>query len=65
MKLDGTEKIAPTPFDAHDKVVREVEHEHREYPKAITHDLTTGEPIIATDEAHEAELLATPEEGTE
>ena len=61
--LDGTEKITPTPFDAHDKVVRDSSnYEHQEYPKAVAHDEETGEPVVARDEDHEAELLAGQEE---
>ena len=67
-KLDGTEKIIPVPFDAHEQVAR-VSHEHtkdglvakeyepQEYPKAVAHDEETGEPIIAKDEEHEAQLI--------
>lgn len=49
--LDGTEKLPPVPYDAHDKVLRETHefakpHEHREYPKAVAHDKETGEPLI-------------------
>jgi hypothetical protein len=71
MKLDGTEVIKPTPFDAHEQIVRKP-HTHvgneggyalvdppaepAEYPKAIAHDLETGEPIIAKDADHEEEL---------
>lgn len=68
MKLDGTDVIKPTPFDAHEQVARAShehtadglvakEYEHQEYPKAIAHDEETGEPVIARDEEHEAELL--------
>lgn len=68
MNLDGKEKITPTPFDTHEKVVRgththsasegsqPAEYEHQEYPKAVAHDAETGEPIIAKDANHEAEL---------
>jgi len=80
MKLDGTDTIKPTPFDAHEQVVRAphtheapanasaeaheasgykpADYEHQEYPKAVAHDKETGDPVIAKDEAHEAELLA-------
>lgn len=66
--LDGTGKIKPVPFDAHEQATR---GEHvpteagvhtplpvEEYPKAIDHDEKTGEPIIAKDAAHEKQLLA-------
>jgi len=69
MKLDGTETPKPTPFDAHEQIVRgqhehtkdgyvAKEYEHQEYPKAVAHDEETGEPIVAKDADHEAELLA-------
>ena len=70
--LDGKDEIKPTPFDAHEKVVRNThnysrtegyapsEHEHREYPKAIDHDKETGEPVLAKDADHEDELLSKP-----
>lgn len=71
--LDGTDVIKPTPFDAHDKVLREspVVHTYpdgpegdpvpvHEYPKAVAHD-ENGEPVIAKDAAHEAELEAAKE----
>jgi hypothetical protein len=68
--LDGKHPVKPTPFDAHDQKVR---GEHvptsadspdkdpetvQEFPKAVAHDETTGEPVIARDAAHEAELKA-------
>jgi len=67
MKLDGKEQVAPTPFDAHEKIVRSThrhtkdgyvadEYKPQEYPKAIAHDEETGEPVIARDAKHEAEL---------
>jgi hypothetical protein len=70
MKLDGTEEIKPTPFDAHESVVRgthehlagegykPAEYEHQEYPKAVDHNSETGEPVIATDAKHEEQLAA-------
>lgn len=66
--LDGKTAVAPVPFDAHDKVLRSspVVHEAsgpeenpvalHEFPKAVAHDEETGEPVIAKDAAHEAEL---------
>jgi hypothetical protein len=76
MKLDGTETPKPTPFDAHEQATRvphtfskeegykaDPEFKASEYPKAIAHDEETGEPVIAKDEDHEAELLETLEEG--
>jgi hypothetical protein len=68
MKLDGTEKIAPVPFDAHEQVVRAshehdpaegyvpADYEHQDYPKAVAHDEKTGEPIVALNARHEAKL---------
>ena len=69
MKLDGTEthKHLTTPFDAHEQVVRgthvheageykAVEHEHRDFPKAVSHNPETGEPMIALSAEDEAEL---------
>lgn len=73
MKLDGKELIKPTPFDAHEQIVRGP-HEHTkdgyvakeaefaEYPKAVAHDPETGAPVIAKDADHEAELLDAMEE---
>jgi hypothetical protein len=72
MKLDGTETPKPVPFDAHEQIAR-ASHEHtkdglvakdykyQKYPKAVAHDPETGEPIIARDAAHEAELLKVKE----
>ena len=69
MKLDGTDKITPTPFDAHEKVVRgphthsaasgyeATEYEHQEFPKVLKHDEESGEPsVVAKDAKHEEEL---------
>jgi hypothetical protein len=65
-KLDGTEKIGATPYDAHEQVVRgnhahspaegyqAKEYEHQEYPKAIAHDKETGDPIVVKDADEEA-----------
>jgi hypothetical protein len=65
-KLDGTETIKPTPFDAHDTVLRAGnESEHKEHPKAIDHvAMPDGhlEPVVARDADHEAELKAKMEE---
>jgi hypothetical protein len=66
--LDGTEKLTPTPFDAHEKVVRgshehtkdgyvAKEYKHQEYPKAVFYDKETGEPVVAKDAKHEAQLV--------
>jgi hypothetical protein len=74
--LDGTETLKPTPFDAHEQVVRgphafdkdngyvttDPVHDEdgeplHEFPKAVAHDPETGEPVVAKDAAHEAELL--------
>jgi hypothetical protein len=61
--LDGTEAIKPTPFDAHDKVVRDSSgYEHQEYPKAVAHNEGKTEPVIATDPNHEAELAEKEEQ---
>jgi hypothetical protein len=54
-KLDGTEKLAPTPFDAHEQATRTVKHEHREYPKVIGQD-ADGNDIVAKDADHETKL---------
>ena len=57
-KLDGTEKVENQPFDAHDRVLRTSgEYQYSEYPKAVAHDKETGEPVVARDADHEAELL--------
>lgn len=67
MALDGKEKITPTPFDAHERVVRgthshsagegyqPAEYEHQEYPKAVAHR-EDGEPVVAKDADHEEQL---------
>lgn len=77
-KLDGTETLKPTPFDAHEQVVRQPhtfvpvknasveaheaagyqadpDFEASEYPKAVDHR-EDGEPVVARDADHEAEL---------
>jgi hypothetical protein len=72
MELNGTEKITPTPFDAHEKVVRgthenskdglkPAEYEHQEYPKAVAHR-EDGEPVVATSAEHEEQLRAEKED---
>lgn len=67
MQLDGKEKITPTPFDGHEKVVRgththsasesyqAAEYEHQEYPKAVAHR-EDGEPVVVKNEEHEEQL---------
>ena len=58
-ELDGKAKHSEfiTPFDAHDKVVRDSgAYEHQEYPKAVAHNESNTEPVIANDADHEAEL---------
>ena len=66
MKLDGSEAIKPTPFDAHEQVVRShhahgkdgyvgKNYKHQEYPKAVAHT-EAGEPVVAKDANHEDEL---------
>ena len=67
--LDGTMPIIPTPFDAHERVVRGP-HTHtqeegyepqslsqsepgQQYPKAVTHDPETGAPIIVNNAEEE------------
>lgn len=73
MKLDGSETPKPTPFDAHEQVVRSshehgadgyvaAEYTHQEFPKAVAHT-EAGEPIIAKDADHEDELRESMEEG--
>lgn len=57
-ELDGTagHKDFVTPYDAHDTVLRDSsDYQHQEYPKAVAHD-EKGEPVIANDADHEAEL---------
>lgn len=68
MNLDGKDKITPTPFDAHEQVVRQ-QHTHSkeggyeadpdfeasEFPKAVAHT-EAGEPVVAKDADHEAQL---------
>jgi hypothetical protein len=59
-ELDGTatHKDFVTPFDAHDKVLRDSgDYEYQEYPKAIAHNEDNTEPVVAYDRKHEAELL--------
>lgn len=64
-KLDGTEKLGPVPYDAHEQVVRQshehsqsegykpAEYEHQEFPKAVAHDKETGEPLLVRDAEEE------------
>jgi hypothetical protein len=66
-KLDGSEKLAPTPFDAHEQVVRDhhthsarhgyqpAEYEHAEYPKHV------GDVVVASEEEEKAALAAQAE----
>jgi hypothetical protein len=69
-KLDGTEQLKPTPFDAHEQVVRGP-HTHSnaegyqtteavaaEYPKAVAHDKETGEPVVVKNAEEEAAWVA-------
>lgn len=70
--LDGTatHKDLIVPFDAHDQTIRGVhtptgrdtpdihKDDVEEFPKAIAHDEKTGEPVIAKNAEHEAELRA-------
>lgn len=71
MNLDGKEKISPTPFDTHEKVVRgphthtagegyqPVEAEHQEFPKVLAHNEDSGEPsVVANSAEEEAQLRA-------
>ena len=75
-KLDGSEtaKDLLTPFDAHDQRVRGTHVPTtkdspdpdpatiQEYPKAIAHDEDTGEPVIAKNAEHEAQLKKAAQE---
>lgn len=63
-ELDGkaTHEDFITPFDAHDKVVRDSgDYEHQEYPKAVDHVQKPGapeghfEPILQNEPAEEEE----------
>lgn len=72
--LDGTGDIKATPFDAHEQATRgehvptEIDSPDpdlskiREFPKAVAHDEVTGEPVIAKNAKHEAQLKAAAEE---
>jgi crotonobetainyl-CoA:carnitine CoA-transferase CaiB-like acyl-CoA transferase len=40
--LDGKTPVKPVAFDHHDKAVRNVEHQHREYPKMKYYDAGDG-----------------------
>jgi len=45
--LDGTEKITPTPFDAHEQTVRNSDgYQYQEYPKAVDH-VPHPDPVAA------------------
>ncbi len=57
--LDGKSKIEPTPFDAHERNVRDVApSEKQEYPKAVAHvDHPSGvgkQPVIVNSAKEEA-----------
>jgi hypothetical protein len=56
--LDGTEKLVPTPFDAHDQVVRASNPNVQEYPKAVDHvenNYGPGlEPVVVNSPEEEA-----------
>ena len=65
--LDGKGKIEPTPFDAHERNVRDVEPgKKQEYPKAVDHvDHPSGvgkQPVIVNsaeeEKVHEAAKAA-------
>lgn len=61
--LDGKTPVTPTPFDAHDKVVRDSgQYAHQEFPKAVAHNEDNTEPVVAKDADHEAELAEKAEE---
>ena len=71
--LDGTGNIKPTPFDAHERATRGTyvptaadspdpdPATLQEYPKVVALK-EDGEPVIARDAQHEAELAALDDE---
>lgn len=62
-ELDGKTPVKPTPFDAHDQELRKPnEAPATEYPKAVAHNEGRTEPVLALNEAHEAELADAAEE---